>query len=302
METSHTKREMLVLITIFVATATTLLLVFLKRKTCRLPPGPPGWPLVGNIFDLGRLPHATLAGMKQTYGSVIWIRLGLVNTLVINSADAATELFKNHDHALCNRHLNESLRSDEVLTATVALSDYGPYWRMMRRLYTTEMFAKKRIQNAASIRRKCVDKMIKWISDEAKGDSVEVLPFLLATSFNLIGNIVLSRDLVDPKSTKGNDFFDINSDLANLIIKPNVANFFPFLRWLDPQGMKNKVKYKLSLILEIVSGFVEERRRMNALDQDNKEKDLLDVLLEFEGNGKDEPDKISDRNLNMLIL
>ncbi|MCL7036162.1 hypothetical protein MKW94_012899 [Papaver nudicaule] len=88
---------MLVWATIFPAAATTLLIVFPKRKAHRLPPGPPGWPLVCNIFDLGRLPHATLADMKQTYGSVIWIRLGLVNTLVINSAEAAAELFKNHE-------------------------------------------------------------------------------------------------------------------------------------------------------------------------------------------------------------
>ncbi|KAF2289790.1 hypothetical protein GH714_038633 [Hevea brasiliensis] len=34
----------------------------------------------------------------------------------------------------------------------------------------------------------------------------------------------------------------------------------------------------------------------------DKRKDFLDVLLEFEGNGKDEPDKISERNVNIFIL
>ncbi|KAI3974021.1 hypothetical protein MKX01_030597 [Papaver californicum] len=146
----------------------------------------------------------------------------------------------------------------------------------MRRLYATEIFSRKRIQDSVDLRRRCVDKMINWIKNEANGTSIEVVPFVLATSFNLIGNLVLSRDPVDPKSTKGNEFF-------------HLTVFFPSLRWLDPQGIKKKVKGNLDLILEIISGFVEERRMDNKQDKLNKQgNDFLDVLLEFEGNGKDE--------------
>ncbi|OVA03213.1 Cytochrome P450 [Macleaya cordata] len=308
-----TTREMLVWTALCVAAAAaaSLLLLLLRRNSTtsgrRLPPGPRGWPVVGNIFDLGTSPHASLACLKDKYGPLIWIRLGSVNTLVVSSAEAAMDLFKNHDHSFCNRHLNETMKSDDGLSATVALSQYNPYWRMLRRLYTTELISRKRIQDTAPLRRRCVDKMIKWISDEADGtSSIEVVPFVLATLFNLIGNLVLSRDLiVDPKSIKGNNFFVLNSELAELIIMPNVANFLPSLSWLDPQGVKKKVKEKLDLILEIVGSFVEERRRTDIQhDQhkEEKEKDFLDVLLEFEGNGKDESAKISDRNLNMLIL
>ncbi|KAI3863872.1 hypothetical protein MKW98_031464 [Papaver atlanticum] len=271
-------------------------------STGKLPPGPRGWPLVGNIFDLGTSPHSNLAALKEKYGPLIWIRLGSVNTLVVSSADAAMELFKNHDHSFCNRHMNETMRSDDRLSSTVALSQYNGYWRMMRRLYTTELIAKKRIQDTSPLRRKCVDKMISWIA-EVDGTCVELTPFVLATLFNLIGNLVLSKDLMDPKSTKKSEFFVLNAELAQLIIMPNVANFIPSLSWIDPQGVKRKVQEKLNQILRFVGGFVEERRReMKLNQQQNKEKDFLDVLLEFEGNGKDEPDKISDRNLNILIL
>ncbi|KAI3948154.1 hypothetical protein MKX01_014753 [Papaver californicum] len=75
-----------------------------RTSTGKLPPGPRGWPLVGNIFDLGTSPHSNLAALKEKYGPLIWIRLGSVNTLVVSSADAAMELFKNHDHSFCNRH------------------------------------------------------------------------------------------------------------------------------------------------------------------------------------------------------
>ncbi|OVA13247.1 Cytochrome P450 [Macleaya cordata] len=244
------------------ASALLLLLLLLEKKaiasSCsRLPPGPPGWPLVGNIFDLGSLPHARLVVFKHKYGPLIWICLGSVNTLVVSSAEAAMDMFKNHDHSFSDGHLIESLKSDDTISATIALSDYGPYWRMMRRLYTIEIFSRKRIHDTAPVRRRCVDKMIKWISDEAnKGAStIEVASFVLPASFNLISNLVFSRDdlIVDPKSTKGNEFFELNSQLTyttidqffcdelicnELIIMPNLADFFPYLRWIDPQGVK----------------------------------------------------------------
>ncbi|RZC51353.1 hypothetical protein C5167_019774 [Papaver somniferum] len=55
-------------------------------------------------------------------------------------------------------------------------------------------------------------------------------------------------------------------------------------------------------VLEVVGSFVKERRCMSEKERKNKDKDFLDVLLEFEGNGKDEPTKISDTNLNIFIL
>ncbi|KAI3938988.1 hypothetical protein MKW92_026001 [Papaver armeniacum] len=100
------------------------LLIWIRRRKvtaakttsgCPLPPGPPGWPVIGNILDIGMKPHINLALLKRQYGPLIWLRLGSINTLVIASAESATELFKNHDHSFCNRYLNEALKTDDPL-------------------------------------------------------------------------------------------------------------------------------------------------------------------------------------------
>ncbi|OVA20243.1 Cytochrome P450 [Macleaya cordata] len=309
---TFTSDQMMLWTAFCLSAATSLLLLLRSRRkaatataTSRLPPGPPGWPVVGNILDLGTKPHASLAKFQLKYGPLIWLRLGSVNTLVISSAEAAMEMFKNHDNTFCNRYLNEALKICENYNGTITLGPYGPYWRMLRRICATELFSRKRIMDTAPLRRRCVDKLIKWISDEAKetgNNGVEVARFVFATSFNLIGNLMLSRDLLDPKSTKGNDFFDVTSELVELAARPNIADFFPSLRPFDPQGLKKKMEDKLISVLEIVGSFVKERRCMDEEELRNKDKDFLDVLLEFEGNGKDEPTKISDRNLNIFIL
>ncbi|RZC52961.1 hypothetical protein C5167_021379 [Papaver somniferum] len=308
----HPTAEMLTWVVMTAAAAMLALILTRSRRkaatTSRIPPGPPGWPILGNILDLGFKPHRTLVDFKNRYGPLVWLRLGSVNTLVVCSAEAAMEMFKNHDHSTCNRHLNETLKIGGSYTGTITLSEYGPYWRMLRRLCATELFSRKRINDTAPLRRRCVDKLMKWISDEAKEQSengVELARYVFATSFNVIGNLMLSRDLVDPKSSKGNEFFNLTSELTELTGRPNLSDFFPILRWFDLQGLKRQTEAKQVQVLDIVGSFVEGRRRQDIEGKQShtkEQKDFLDVLMEFEGTGKDEPAKISDRNLNTFIL
>ncbi|GAA0184355.1 hypothetical protein LIER_31643 [Lithospermum erythrorhizon] len=77
-----------------------LIFIFLKptkNSTPNLPPGPPGWPMFGHIFMLKHLPHVTMAKMKDKYGPVVWLKIGSINTMVVLTANAAAEVYKNHD-------------------------------------------------------------------------------------------------------------------------------------------------------------------------------------------------------------
>ncbi|XP_040925214.1 cytochrome P450 1B1-like [Betta splendens] len=56
----------------------------LKRRL----PGPFAWPLVGNVMQLGHMPHITLARLAKKYGSVYQIRLGRSDIVVLNGERA----------------------------------------------------------------------------------------------------------------------------------------------------------------------------------------------------------------------
>lgn len=302
------------LVSLIIFLATTL---FLRRRNSqrrlhchRLPPGPPGWPIFGNMFDLGSaMPHRTLADLKEKYGDVIWLRFGAVNTIVVLSAQAATEFFKNVDLSFANRNITETMRVHDYYQGSLALAPYGAFWRVLRRIITVEMLVNKRLNETAPIRRKCVDQMLTWIEEEArrKGErGLHIGRFVFLTSFNMVGNLMLSRDLVDPESEEGAEFFRSMTKMMQVSGIPNAADFFPWLRWLDPQGLRRRMKRDLGMALGIASKFVKERieeeKKRQMGDDEIRKKDFLDVLLEFEGNGKDEPEKISDHNLNIFIL
>ncbi|CAN1275234.1 Cytochrome P450 76A2 [Linum perenne] len=121
-------------------------------------------------------------------------------------------------------------------------------------------------------------------------------------AFNLIGNLVLSKDLVDPKSERGALFFYHMGKVMEFAGKPNMADFFPLLRWLDPQRIRKKTQFHVEKAFEIARKFIQERFVNQYSTKSKRKKDFLDVLLDFRGVGVDEPSSFSHRIVNVIIF
>lgn len=290
--------------------AAMLFLLRLQRRSHygRLPPGPPGWPVFGNMFDLGSMPHKTLAGLQKDYGPVVWLRIGSINTMVLLTADTATELFKNHDANFADRTITEVMKVHDFNKAAVSLAPYGQYWRVMKRVMTVEMLVNKKINETADIRRRCIADMVEWIGKEATDITASSAPagihvtrFVFLASFNMLGNLMLSRDLVSPESAEGSEFFAAMVELMEWSGHPNIVDLFPWLKWLDPQGLRRKAEEGMGKTIKIVGQFVTERLKEQKVA--GGKKDFLEVLLESEGNGrKNVGNEISNQELNIMIM
>ncbi|KAG0469626.1 hypothetical protein HPP92_016326 [Vanilla planifolia] len=70
---------------------------FRRRRVAKykLPPGPTPLPLIGNLHQLGELPHHSLHRLSQKYGPVMLLYLGQLPTLIISGAKAASEVLRN---------------------------------------------------------------------------------------------------------------------------------------------------------------------------------------------------------------
>ena len=98
------------------------------------------------------------------------------------------------------------------------------------------MFIVRRINETANVCRKCVDDMLLWIEKEVLGvdgeaSSVHVAEVVFLS--NMLGNLMLSWDVLDLRSKEGSEFFTIMSNLTEWFGHPNLADFFPWLGWLD---------------------------------------------------------------------
>ncbi|KAH6780640.1 hypothetical protein C2S52_011877 [Perilla frutescens var. hirtella] len=271
-------------------------------STTRLPPGPRGWPVFGNMFELGSMPHKTITNLGREYGPIVWLRIGSINTMVLLTAKAATELFKNHDANFSERTIIEVMRAHGFNKAAISLSPYGTYWRVMKRIMTVEMLVQKRIKETEAIRRRCVGDMVEWIGREANANAnIHVSRFVFLASFNMLGNLMLSQDLISPDSEEGSEFFGAMVEFMDCSGHPNIADLFPCLKWLDPQGLRRKIDRGMAKTLKIVDGFVQRRLKEKKLKA-AVNKDFLEVLLEYRQNQMEESEKMSDHELNIIIM
>lgn len=267
----------------------------------RLPPGPRWWPVVGNIFQLGWMlmpPHASFAILAHKHGPLMTLWLGSMCTVVVSSNEVARDMFKNHDVVLAGRKIYEAMKGDYGTEGSIITSQYGAHWRMLRRLCTTEFFVTSRLDATRGVRSKCIDRMVQFVEEAGACAPIDVGRFTFLMAFNLIGNLMFSKDLLGPESERGAKFSYHAGKVMELAGKPNVADFLPILRWLDPQGIRKKTQFHVERAFEIAGGFIKERME----DNEEKKNDFLDVLLAFRGDGVDEPAKFSSRTINVIVF
>ncbi|XWS59555.1 hypothetical protein CRYUN_Cryun08bG0132200 [Craigia yunnanensis] len=273
----------------------------------QLPPGPRRWPVVGNIFQLSREPpHMSITKLARQHGPIMTLWLGSMCNVVISSEEVAREMFKNHDVELAGRKIYESIKGNYGNEGSIITAQYGSKWRMLRRLCNTEFFVSSRLDDMKDVRRKCVDQMLEFIEGASNRgtNAVDIGRFFFLLTFNLIGNLMFSKDLLDPKSERGANFFYHAHKVMEFAGKPNVADFIPILKRFDPQGIQRRTQFHIEHGFQIAGEFIKERMESmeNGFNERKKRKDYLDVLLEFHGDGIEEPSSFSSKTINIIIF
>ncbi|KAF9043017.1 putative monooxygenase [Panaeolus papilionaceus] len=122
---------------IAIGTALFLLLICQERKP-RLPPGPKGWPILGNALDVPKeTPWLTFADWGKKYGDVMYMNVLGTQVVVVNSMKVAKELLDKRSLIYSDRpRLN--MASLCGYDRTFTLQSYGYEWRQQRKLVVQE--------------------------------------------------------------------------------------------------------------------------------------------------------------------
>ncbi|KAJ6530989.1 cytochrome P450 [Mycena vulgaris] len=143
--------------------------LYTRNATLPLPPGPRGWPLVGNILDMPKS-HAwkTFARWGDIYGGIMSITLLGQPFIIVNDPDIATEILDKRGNMYADRPTLEMANMsgwDRALSS----ARYGPQFKEYRKLigkvigtrgsmvkfypvedYQANMFLKRVLENPAA--------------------------------------------------------------------------------------------------------------------------------------------------------
>ncbi|KAF7977803.1 hypothetical protein HWV62_2717 [Athelia sp. TMB] len=123
---------LLVLLLIF----TTYYVFYAKVRRSRLPPGPPGWPLIGNVFDVPKNGPEWIEYQKmgkKLNSDIVYLRTLGQATVVLNSLEAITDLFEKQSSIYSSRYV--MVRELMGRDGAFSLMPYGGFWRAHRRLW-----------------------------------------------------------------------------------------------------------------------------------------------------------------------
>ncbi|PON74642.1 Cytochrome P450, E-class, group I [Trema orientale] len=264
------------------------LLLFVIKKAVQkpkknLPPSPPKLPFIGNLHQLGSLPHQSLCQLSKKYGSVMLLHLGYVPTVVVSSAEAAREVLKVHDLSSCSRPSLDGPRKLTYNYLDLAFSPYGEYWREIRKICVLELFSVKRVLSYRSIREEEVTKLINSISNHSSsspGTPVNLTDKLYALTAEIIFRIAFGTTF------QGSDFaqekfHDVVLEAEATLGGFSAAEYFPYVGWIVDkisglQQRRERVFHELDHFFQRV---IDDHLSPERTKQEHE--DIIDVLLKI---------------------
>ncbi|BFG39836.1 hypothetical protein CerSpe_261100 [Prunus speciosa] len=140
-----------------------------------LPPGPPGWPVVGNLIQviLQRRPFIyVVRDLRAKYGPIFSMQMGQRTLIIVTSSDLIHEGLVQRGPEFASRPADSPIRLIfSVGKCAINSAEYGPVWRTLRRNFVTELISPARIRQCSWIRNWAIHSHMDRLKSEAAADS-----------------------------------------------------------------------------------------------------------------------------------
>ncbi|NXJ98893.1 CP1A4 protein, partial [Corythaixoides concolor] len=234
--------------------ATVFCLVFLLIQSLRQhvpkglksPPGPRGYPILGNMLELRKDPHLVLTRLSQKYGDVMEIRIGTRPVLVLSGLGTIRQALVKQGEDFMGR---PDLYSSRYISDGQSLAfspDSGEVWKARRKLAqnalktfsvtpsptcSSSCLLEEHVSKEASY---LVTKLLQVMEKE---QSIDIKQYLVVSVANVICAMCFGKRY-DHNDQELLSVVNLNNDFGNVAASGNPADFIPVLQYLPSRAMQ----------------------------------------------------------------
>ncbi|XP_076935354.1 7-ethoxycoumarin O-deethylase-like [Bidens hawaiensis] len=253
----------------------------LYRKR-RLPPGPIGFPIIGNLLDIGPQPHESLAKLAKKHGPLMTLQLGRINIVVASTADAAREILQRNDEACSGRPVPDEITTLKHPELALLWIPTNETWQTIRKVVRMNLTNQSKLDTLVNLRESVVEEVVDFLRVTGhKNAGVDVGELAFAIALNQFWRKFFSKNVI---STYEHDIIHalrkgVETAMA-VMGKSNIADVFPILKPLDPQNLRWEAREAFAWLEDMIDGYVKERvkHRDSKLPRFG---DVLDSMLDY---------------------
>ena len=253
----------------------------------KLPPGPKGRPVVGNMLGYARDPLGFLTRCSREYGDVVRLRFpGTLAYLISHPDDVEQVLVKNNPNFIKDKYTREEL---SVLGNGLLINE-GDFWRRQRRL-AQPAFHRRRVEAYGDTMVAFTQRMLEdWQDGEVRNVHTEMMRLTL----EIVAKTLLDADIAG----EAEDVGEAMAQIMDYFSDQGSGSFLRLLPERVPTPANVRYRRAVRRLDGIIYSIIEERRRSGA-----DTGDLLSMLLhaaDEDGNRMD-PRQLRDEVMTVVL-
>ncbi|OJH36348.1 cytochrome P450 [Cystobacter ferrugineus] len=254
--------------------------------TARIPPGPKGHWLLGNLPERRADPLTLFLRGRERYGDVVRYPMGPLLMYQLSHPDDVKRVLVDNAQNYQKTALMQRLRP--VLGEGLLLSE-GDFWKRQRRL-AQPAFHRERMEGIATLITRLVEESLpRWDALAARGEPFDLCAELMRLVLSITGQVLFSTDLSGSASDMARAVTTVLEELNH-----RVLSALPLPALLPLPGHL-RLRSAIRVLDRIVYGIIDGRHRGTKASGD-----LLSLLMD--ARDADTGEGMSDRQLRDEVM